>query len=181
MSKPRPGNRFADTMNVESAPVRRNGSVVTGFNANRKPPKPKPTHRVGFFSRHQTMINFWLDTALLVNFVLLIWVAVVVQFVFPPAENAAGYLLWGLSLSQFMEIQFGVLAVFFLGIVLHLMMHWSWVCGVIGSRLFRQKDGQKRAMDDGQRTILGVGLMIVLLNIMGLGIAAAALAIQSPW
>ena len=126
------------------------------------------------------MINFWLDTTLLVNFVALLWVAVVVQFVFPPAENAAGYLLWGLSLSQFMEIQFGVLAVFFLGIVLHLMMHWSWVCGVIGSRLLRQKDGKKRTMDDGQRTILGVGLMIVLLNLMGLGIAVAALAIESP-
>ncbi len=133
-----------------------------------------------FFSRYQTLINFWLDAILLLTFSVLIWISVVVQFVFPPAEAASGYLLWGLSLGQFMDIQFGVLAVFFLGIVLHLMLHWSWVCGVVGSKLLRTADGKKRAMDDGQRTIFGVGLMIVLLNILGLGIAVAALAIQSP-
>lgn len=136
--------------------------------------------RGSFFSRHQTLINFWLDTALLLIFVMLVWVSVIVRFVFPPAEAAAGYLLWGLSLSGFMQLQFAVLAVFLLGIVLHLMLHWSWVCGVIGSRLFRRAGGEKRQMDDGQRTILGVGLMIVLLNVMGLGVALAALAIKSP-
>lgn len=133
-----------------------------------------------FLSRHQTMINFWLDTVLLVNFVALCWTSVIVTFIFPRAENAAGYLLWGLSLSQFIDIQFGVLAIFFVGIVLHLMMHWTWVCGVIGSRFYRRADGGKRSMDDGQRTILGVGLMIVLLNLMGLAIAAAALSLQTP-
>ena len=144
-------------------------------------PSTRRNRRPGFFTRHQTMINFWLDTMLLINFVVLVWVSVIVQFVFPPAESSIGYVLWGLGLSQFMEIQFGTLALFFLGIVLHLMMHWSWVCGVIGSRFYRTVDGQKRHMDDGQRTILGVGLMIVLLNVMGLGIAAAALSIQSPF
>ena len=141
---------------------------------------PNVSRGGNFLTKHQTMVNFWLDAALLVNFVVLCWISVVVKFVFPPAENAAGYLVWGLSLSQFMDVQFGVLAVFFLGIVFHLMMHWNWVCGVIGARLYREADGKKRSMDDGQRTILGVGLMIVLLNIVGLAIAAAALSLQSP-
>jgi hypothetical protein len=60
------------------------------------------------------------------------------------------------------------------------MLHWSWVCGVIGGRLLRSRDGKKRVMDDGQRTILGVGLMIVLLNVMGLGIALAVLSVRPP-
>lgn len=140
----------------------------------------KEAPKKSFLTQHQTMINFVLDTILLVNFVMLVWVAVIVQFIFPPAIAANGYTLWGLDLGQWMDLQFGVLAVFCLGILLHLMMHWTWVCGVIGSRLFRGRDGKKRNMDDGQRTILGVGLMIVLLNIMGLGIALAALAIRSP-
>ena len=133
-----------------------------------------------FFTKHQTTINFWLDTALLLNFLLLVFVAVVVQFLFPPAEAAAGYVLWGMGLSQWMDLQFGLLAVFFFGIIVHLMLHWSWVCGVISTKFFRRNDGQKRTMDDGQRTILGVGLMIVLLNIMGIAIAIAAVSIQSP-
>jgi len=138
------------------------------------------TAKKSFLSRHQTMVNFWLDSVLLVNFLTLIFVAVIVQFIFPPAEASVGYTLWNMTLSQWMDVQFGVLAVFCLGIVLHLMMHWTWVCGIVGSRLLRGRDGKKRVMDDGQRTILGVGLMIVLLNIMGLGIACAALAIRAP-
>ncbi|MFC1758020.1 DUF4405 domain-containing protein [Planctomycetota bacterium] len=133
-----------------------------------------------FFTKHQTIINFWLDFILLLGFMALIWVSVIVRFVFPPAGSAAGYSLWGLGLREWMDVQFGILGAFFFGIVLHLMLHWTWVCGVIGGRLLRHRDGSKRVMDDGQRTILGVGLMIVLLNIMGIGIAIAKLAVQSP-
>ena len=159
---------------------RRTAATPTPVSA-REQSSEVPAQRRSFFARHQTIINFWLDTVLLVCFALLAWVSVVVQFIFPPAEAAAGYTLWGLSLSQFMDLQFGILAFFFFGIVLHLMLHWSWVCGVIGSRLLRSDDGKKRVMDDGQRTIFGVALMIVLLNVMGLGIAIAALSMQAPY
>ena len=141
----------------------------------------KVKSKASFLTRYQTMINFWLDVALLLLFVGLVWMSVVVQFVFPPAEHSEGYRLWGLSLSQAMDLQFGVLCVFCLGVVLHLMMHWSWICGVIGTRLLRKQDGSKGLEDDGQRTIFGVGLLIVLLNVMGLGIAFAALSIKSPF
>ena len=156
---------------------------LTKHKANGRPVTKSPNHEAAqqsFLSRHQTLINFWLDSVLLVNFLTLVWVSVIVQFVFPPAEAAAGYALWGMALSHWMDVQFGILSVFCLGIVLHLMMHWSWVCGVLGSRFLRERDGKKRVMDDGQRTILGVGLMIVLLNIMGLGIAFAVLSMRSP-
>ena len=136
--------------------------------------------RATFLSRHQTIINFWLDTALLLVFLLMAWVSIIVRFAFPPAEAAAGYTLWGVTLSQWIEIQFGVLAAFTFGIILHLMLHWYWVCGVITARLSRKPKRARRPMDDGQRTILGVGLLIVVLNIMGLAIAAAVLSIQSP-
>ncbi len=145
------------------------------------PSRAKPIAKRSFFAKHQTLINFWLDVALLFVFLALVWVSVIVRFIFPPAGAAAGYSIWDLGLSQWMEVQFGILAAFFFGIILHLMLHWPWVCGIIGGRLFRTRDGKKRVMDDGQRTILGVGLMIVLLNIMGIGIALAALARQSPF
>lgn len=148
--------------------------------AVRNRPNSVAVKRGAFFSKHQTIINFWLDAVLLISFSGLVWISVIVRFVFPPAEAAAGYTLWGRSLSKFMDLQFGVLAFFFFGVILHLMLHWSWICGVLGSRFLRARSGRKWAMDDGQRTILGVGLMIVLLNIMGLGIAVAALSLQPP-
>lgn len=161
--------------------------VILDEETNRRPsgqpPEVSPPLGVpqqSFLVRNQTIINFWLDSLLLLVFLSLVWIAVVVQFVFPPAGAASGYTLWGMALSQWMDVQFGVLAIFCLGIVLHLMLHWSWICGVLGSRFVRRRDGKKRVMDDGQRTILGVGLMIVLLNIMGLGIAMAVISVRAP-
>ena len=147
---------------------------------SRSTPQQTNLREQTFWAKHQTIINFWLDSFLLLNFLSLLWVTVVVHFVFPRATIASGYTLWGMAIGQWMDIQFGLVAILCLGILLHLMLHWSWVCGVLGRRILRGRDGKKRVMDDGQRTILGVGVMIVLLNIMGLGIAAAALAIKSP-
>ena len=49
-----------------------------------------------------------------------------------------------------------------------------------GNGWLQRPDGKKAKMDDGRRTLVGVGFMIFLLNCMGLGIAAAALMIQKP-
>jgi hypothetical protein len=57
------------------------------------------------------------------------------------------------------------------------MLHWSWVCGVIAARISRNK---KAKIDDGTQTLYGVGLLIVILNVLGLATAAAALMIRSP-
>ena len=128
----------------------------------------------------RTDVNLWLDASLLAVFLSLVWVATVVRFVFPPAASATGWLLWSMTLDQWIALQYGLLCLLALGILVHVMLHWSWVCGVIASRIYRTKDGKKRTMDDGTRTILGVGLMIVLLNILGLAMAAAVLSIQRP-
>ncbi len=142
------------------------------------PEKPAtPRKRRSAFS--WTMVNFWLDTAMLVVFLALVWVSTVVRFLFPSPSGAPGWLLWGLSLDGWTSIQFALIALLSFGILVHLMLHWSWVCGVYFGRIRRSKTGGK-VPDDGIRTIYGVGLMIVLLNLLGLLIAAAALSVQSP-
>lgn len=125
----------------------------------------------------RSVFNLLLDTTLLVAFSVLVWAAVVVRFVFPPGPDARGWLLWGLDYDQWTTIQFGLISILTLGILLHVMLHWSWVCGILAAKLSRNK---KAKIDDGTQTLYGVGLMIVLLNLLGLAIAAAALSIQSP-
>jgi hypothetical protein len=46
--------------------------------------------------------------------------------------------------------------------------------------LLRKKDGQRRTWDDGIRTLYGVGLLVVLFNILGVAFAAAMLMVQGP-
>ena len=125
----------------------------------------------------RTSLNFILDSGLLILFTGLVWSSSVVRFVFPPAYESRGWQLWDLGLSEWMNIQFAMLSLLALGVLIHVMLHWSWVCGVITSRLSRGKKGK---LDDGVQTIWGVGLLIVILNILGAAIAVAAVAIQEP-
>lgn len=128
----------------------------------------------------RTLLNFWLDTTLLVLFLSWLWLAFVVRFVFPPGTLAEGWTLWGLTFDQWFEFEFWALCLFALAVLVHIMLHWTWICGVITSRLLRRRDGTKRQWSDGERTLFGVGLMVVLFNVLGLAFAAAMLMVQRP-
>ena len=122
-------------------------------------------------------VNLALDAALLVNFVGLCIAAVIVRFVFPPGPAAREWVLWGLDYDAWAGIQFTLLGVLAVGILVHVMFHWSWVCNVLAARLSRTGKGR---IDEGMQTIYGVGLLIVLLNVIGITVAAAWLTIRPP-
>ena len=122
-------------------------------------------------------INLVLDAVLLVVFTALCFAAVVVRFVFPPGPAAKGWTLWGLDYDAWGGIQFGLLAALALGVLVHVMLHWSWVCNMLAGRFLRSRRGR---VDDGLQTIYGVGLLIVLLNLVGGAVAAAVLMVRGP-
>ena len=127
------------------------------------------------FSR--TSINFLLDVLLLVLFVALCTTAVIVEFVFPAGPQAQGWTLWGRSQAEWSRIEFLLLATMAAAVLLHVMLHWSWVCGVVSSKLGRKTGA---AHDDPTRTLWGVGLLILIINVIGVVVAVASLTIQSP-
>jgi hypothetical protein len=125
----------------------------------------------------RTWINFILDTLLLVVFTGVVWVAATLKFVFPPGPEAAGWRLWGLDYVGWSNVQFILIAIMLAGVVLHVMLHWTWVCGVVASRFGREKKGK---LDDGIRTLYGVGLLIVILHLIGIALTAASLMVEDP-
>lgn len=129
----------------------------------------------------RTVINFWLDALLLLLLLVLMWVSFVVRFAFPPGPDADGWYLWERTYSQWCDLQFALMCTFAFAILLHVMLHWTWVCGVVTGRFLARRSGAKTMLDDGTRTIYGVGLLIGLLTIMGIGLAAAKLSIQAPY
>lgn len=132
---------------------------------------------VGHGSRvSPAVINFWLDALLMLAFVALSITAVIVQFVFPPGVTAKGWLLWGMDFGQWCSIQFATLAVLGFGVVVHVMLHWQWVCGVVVRKLLHRKE----LPDDGIRTIYGAGLLIGLLLTGATIVGIAMLTIQMP-
>ncbi len=128
----------------------------------------------------RTHVNFALDFLLLVVFVGLLGVAVVLQMIFPPGPLSAGWTLWGLTYTHWADIQFGLICTLAFGILVHVMLHWTWVCGVAVKMLRSGQPNAKKTLDDGTRTLYGVGTLIVILHVVGIAIAAATLAIQAP-
>ncbi len=142
------------------------------------PPAEKSDRRV-VASTSKTMVNFWIDVALLALFAALAASSAVVQYVFPPGTSAEGWRLWGLSYNAWSRIQFGLTSVLALGILVHVMMHWTWVCGVVVNKLLKRKD-QWATMDDGIRTLYGVTTLIVVFIVIGVIVAAANLSLEPP-
>lgn len=120
----------------------------------------------------RSAINFLLDCLLLGLLVTLIAIALVIQNAFPPASAATGWTLWGLTLDDWLAWQFRALLVFAVAVGLHLILHWTWVCGFVAARL-SERLGRRVTTNESTRTVYGVFLLIiVLMGLMGL-IAAA--------
>lgn len=124
----------------------------------------------------RTLVNFWLDSLLLLIFALHSIAAVIVQFVFPPGVAAKGWTLWSMNYGQWCSVQFFFLSMLAFGILVHVMLHWSWVCGVIARKLLHQRD----LPDDGIRTVYGVGLLILLLLSGATVVGIAMMSIKMP-
>ncbi len=125
----------------------------------------------------RTLINFFLDTFLAIVLMVLIWLTFTLQVAFPPPTAAAGWTLWGLSYNAWSRIQFGAFCVLVGGVLVHIILHWTWVCAVIAKQFFGKKP---KTQDDGTLTLYGVGTLVVLFNLLGAALAAAYFAVQSP-
>lgn len=135
-------------------------------------PREEPRKR----SWSKSLVNFWLDIALLFSFVVLIVASAVLQFVFPLATQATGWTVWGGDYNDWHAFEFGALCVFTGGIIVHVMLHWTWICGVITRKILRVPNDTT----DGTRTLFGVGVLIGLLHVIGGIVAAAYLTVRAP-
>ncbi|MEZ6060815.1 MAG: DUF4405 domain-containing protein [Planctomycetaceae bacterium] len=154
--------------------IRRESKISLPDDMREQPPSTKTAASTGRMSR--TLLNFWLDTTLLVVLAALGIVATIVQFVFPPGVAARGWRLWNMNYGQWCSVQFALLSLLGIGVLLHVMLHWTWVCSVVVRRVL----GRTEMPDDGIRTIYGVGLLIVLLVSGAVIVALATFSIRQP-
>ncbi len=123
-----------------------------------------------------SVVNFWVDVAILAALLLLIWESATLQFIFPAPTLAGGWTLFGLTYDQCRDIEFATLCTFSLGILIHLMLHWNWVCSVIATQILPNSERP----DEGMQTIYGVATLIVLLLLIGAAIIVALFFVHRP-
>ena len=61
---------------------------------------------------------------------------------------------------QWRDVQFATLCTFGFAILVHVMLHWNWVCSVITTQVL----DTRQCPDEGMQTIYGVATLIVLLH-----------------
>lgn len=124
-------------------------------------------------------VNVLWDGVLVVLLLALMWSAAVLHFVFPPASAAAGWTLWGGDYDTWRRVHGAALAVFCLGILLHLILHWGWLCRYLGGKIGRRR-GRPVATDEATVTLYGVTVLIACLAILGIFVGVAQFAVRSP-
>ena len=127
----------------------------------------------------RTAINFLLDCCLFLIFICLLGVSALLQFVFPPATSASGCLLWGMGYDSWHHVQSACLALMMLAVLLHLILHWTWVCGFLTARLSRLR-GRSVTSNEATRTIYGVATLAMVLMFLGTLLLLGQIQLREP-
>ncbi|OYW11522.1 MAG: hypothetical protein B7Z55_19200 [Planctomycetales bacterium 12-60-4] len=83
--------------------------------------------------------------------------------------------IWGATADDWRDSLFSVFCVFSLGVVIHVMLHWDWICATVATRIL----GRKAERDDGSQTLIGVGVLVIVIHLIIAGVLAARVSLTS--
>ena len=90
-------------------------------------------------------LNFVLDIVSLLNLLFLMVSGYVMTYTLPPREGSNVYRsLWGMDRHDWGDWHFWAAVLFVVLMVLHVALHWEWVCLTVG-RMFRRGGGSPAA------------------------------------
>ncbi len=139
--------------------------------ARQKPEKKK--------SLSSNAFNFIVDCIMTISGTAVLAATMMLAFVFPPASRAAGYSVWGKGYDGWVQFLVVNISIFLILILLHIILHWSWACMFVTSRLSKRL-GRKISLDDSAKTIWGVVALIVVLTIAAVFVGAASFSLVEP-
>ncbi len=121
----------------------------------------------------RSMVNFLVDVTVASLFLAMLSVASVVHFIFPPGTQARAWSVWGLAYDDWSRVELLTVCLFAIGVLIHLALHWNWVCGFVTTKLLKQQGGRG---GESARTLYGVAVLLIVLTILGAFFTAASFA-----
>jgi len=80
-------------------------------------------------------LNFWIDLISLILLLGLAWTGLLMYYVMPPGTGGGGGShgehLWGIGRHDFGTIHFYCAIAMVVLMIIHLALHWSWVCATL--------------------------------------------------
>lgn len=116
----------------------------------------------------KSTINFFVDVLTLLVIFVMILTGLVIRFVLPPGTGGRhggdGLLLWGWGRHDWGDVHFWSSVVLGVLLVVHVALHWSWVCMMVQRFLGGADAGQLRA---GRCDAYGVGFLVAVALVFG--------------
>ena len=106
-------------------------------------------------------LNFWVDAVSFVVLLLITWTGFLIHYVLPAGEGRGkNWYLWGLSRHDYGNIHFYLAIAMAVLVLIHLWLHWLWVCSVFNNLLGLSQPQKKTRVLWGVGILLGLVLLI---------------------
>ena len=103
-------------------------------------------------------LNFIVDVITLIAILAMIGTGLVLYFTLPPGSGGKGLLLWGLGRHEWGDLHFWAAVGLAVLLVLHVALHWAWVCGTIS----RLAGAARRPRSKGRENLIGLVFLIIV-------------------
>ena len=118
---------------------------------------------------NRTKLNFTIDFLILVLMLLMISTGIIIRYILPPGtggrEGGTSLLLWGMNRHDFGDLH-TYFAIAFIGtLLLHLALHWTWVCRATLRIVYGSADTKK--LTPQVTTRYGLGLLLLTTAVIG--------------
>ncbi|KAA0215641.1 MAG: DUF4405 domain-containing protein [Leptolyngbya sp. PLA3] len=119
-------------------------------------------------------INYIVDLLTLLVLLGIAGTGLIMKFALPPGSGGAGLALWSLGRHDWGSIHFWLSAGMGMLLLVHLYLHWSWVC-VLTNRLMHPFGKAAPPAKGTQRRAGVVALLLLVGGLTGFTLAARAL------
>lgn len=116
----------------------------------------------------RSRLNFLVDLMTLLAIFVMIATGLVIRFTLPPGTGGrhgeGGLILWGLGRHDWGDVHFWAAVVLGVLLVVHVALHWSWVCTMLRGLVCGAGCGVRPA---GRQSIYGVGFLLLVVLVFG--------------
>lgn len=122
-------------------------------------------------------VNFWIDVISFLPMLGLTWTGLLMRYVLPPGTGGRhrdqALTVWGLGRHDYGTVHFYLAIAMVCLIVIHLWLHWSWVCGTVRRLAGRESPAS------GREGLYGIIALVVIAALISGGLLWAKSQVES--
>ena len=122
----------------------------------------------------RNVVNFVIDSITALVMAAMVVTGLVIRYVLP-AGTGRGRSLWGYGRHEWGDVHFWLALAAVAGVLLHLALHWQWVCATCLRLL---PGGARRQVSAVQRKIAGVAVVATVITVFAIFVNIAQRAVR---